>query len=105
MSRWTGPSPRELRHRRDLKQHCSRPFRRIDITPLVFAGGGLTMGQTIGQTDRTASRATSDPYTPANLCATILHTLFDAGQARIQPDLHFILVHSSQVTETEPGNS
>jgi len=58
-----------------------------DITPLVFAGGGLQMGQTIGQTDRTASRATTEAYTPANLCATILQTVFDAGQARIQPDL------------------
>ena len=58
-----------------------------DITPLVFAGGGLQMGQTIGQTDRTASHATTEPYTPANLCATILQTLFDAGHARIQPDL------------------
>lgn len=58
-----------------------------DITPLVFAGGGLKMGQIIGQTDRTASRATTEPYTPANLCATILHTMFDAGQVRIQPDL------------------
>ena len=57
-----------------------------DITPLVFAGGGLKMGQVIGQTDRTASRAVTTPYTPANLCATILQTLFDAGQARIQPD-------------------
>lgn len=58
-----------------------------DITPLVFAGGGLRMGQTIGQTDRTASRATTAPYSPANLCATILQTVFDAGQARIQPEL------------------
>lgn len=58
-----------------------------DITPLVFAGGGLKMGQVIGQTDRTASRATTEPYTPANLCATILQTMFDAGQARIQPEL------------------
>ncbi len=58
-----------------------------DITPLVFAGGGLKMGQIIGQTDRTASRATTEPYSPANLCATILQTVFDAGQARIHPDL------------------
>lgn len=57
-----------------------------DITPLVFAGGGLNMGQIIGQTDRTASYATTEPYTPANLCATILQTAFDASQARIHPD-------------------
>lgn len=57
-----------------------------DITPLVFAGGGLQMGQVIGRTDRTASRATTEPYSPANLCTTILQTVFDAGQARIYPD-------------------
>ena len=28
-----------------------------------------------GQTDRPASRSLTDPYTPANLLATILHTL------------------------------
>jgi hypothetical protein len=58
-----------------------------DITPLVFAGGGLKMGQTIGQTDRTASAAKTEPFTPANLCATILQTVFDAGLARIYPEL------------------
>ncbi|MFN0019868.1 MAG: DUF1501 domain-containing protein [Pirellulaceae bacterium] len=58
-----------------------------DLTPLVFAGGGLKMGQVIGQTDRTASRSLSAPYIPANLLATILHTVFDASQARIQPDV------------------
>ncbi len=57
-----------------------------DLTPLVFAGGGLKMGQVIGRSDRTASRAVTERYTPANLLATILHTLFDAGQARIFPE-------------------
>lgn len=58
-----------------------------EITPLVLAGGGLKMGQVIGQTDRIASRAVSDHYTPAHLLATLLHSVFDAGLARIQPDL------------------
>jgi hypothetical protein len=57
-----------------------------DVTPLVFAGGGLKMGQVIGKTDRTASRVTTELYRPASLLATILHTLFDAGQARINPE-------------------
>jgi hypothetical protein len=57
-----------------------------DVTPLVFAGGGLKMGQTIGQTDRTASSARTEPFTPANLCATILQTVFDASLARIRPE-------------------
>jgi hypothetical protein len=57
-----------------------------DVTPLVFAGGGLKMGQVIGKSDRTASRVTTELYKPANLLATILHTLFDAGRARITPE-------------------
>lgn len=58
-----------------------------DLTPLVFAGGGLKMGQVIGRSDRTASRSVTDPYAPSHLLATILHTVFDAAQARIQPEL------------------
>lgn len=57
-----------------------------DLTPLVLAGGGLKMGQVIGKSDRTASRAVSELYRPGNLLATILHTLFDASQVRITPD-------------------
>lgn len=57
-----------------------------ELTPLVFAGGGLKMGKVIGKSDRTASQAVGERYTPANLLATILHTLFDAGQARIMPE-------------------
>jgi hypothetical protein len=57
-----------------------------DLAPLVLAGGGLKMGQVIGRSDRTASRAVTELFKPANLLATILHTLFDAGQARITPN-------------------
>jgi hypothetical protein len=57
-----------------------------DLTPLVLAGGGLKMGQVIGRSDRTASQAVGERYGPAHLLATILHTLFDAAQARITPD-------------------
>jgi hypothetical protein len=57
-----------------------------DITPLVLAGGGLPMGQVIGKTDRTAGRAVTDLFTPPNLLATILRTVFDAGQVRITPE-------------------
>ena len=56
-----------------------------DVTPLLLAGGGLKMGQIIGRTDRTATRIVTERYTPANLLATILHTLFDAGQAQASP--------------------
>jgi len=51
---------------------------------LVFAGAASDV-QIIGQTDRTASRATTEPYTPANLCATILQTVFGLRVGRSIP--------------------
>jgi len=51
---------------------------------LAFAGGGLRMGQVIGQSSRKADEPDSDPITPLNLMATIMHTLFDVGKLRVQ---------------------
>ena len=49
------------------------------LTPLVFAGGGLKMGQVIGESNRNGSAPATRRYTPENLLATVLHTLFDVG--------------------------
>ena len=57
-----------------------------EVTPLVLAGGGLKMGQVIGETDRTASHVVTEHFTPANLLATMLQTTFNAAQARITPE-------------------
>jgi hypothetical protein len=46
-------------------------------------GGGLKMGQVIGQSDNMATRPASDPYKPSHLMATIFHTLFDLGKLRL----------------------
>jgi hypothetical protein len=54
-----------------------------ELTPLLVYGGGLKMGQVIGQSDRTASRPSTEPYTPAHLMATIFHVLFDVGKLRL----------------------
>jgi hypothetical protein len=59
-----------------------------NATPLVLAGGGLKMGQVVGRTDSTASRATTKPYAPANLFATVLHYLFDNAKLRLRADLN-----------------
>ena len=45
------------------------------------------MGQVIGRSDKTGHRPASTPYTPENLLATILHTMFDAGELRVSPEL------------------
>ena len=54
-----------------------------ELTPLVFFGGGLRMGQVIGRSDSHATRATSRPYRPEHLLSTMMHTLFDVGELRI----------------------
>ncbi len=55
-----------------------------ELTPLLIAGGGLRMGQVIGQTDRHAAQPTTDQYTPRHLMGLIMHTLFDVGQLRLE---------------------
>ncbi len=41
----------------------------------VVAGGGLRMGQIIGETDARAERSKGKPYTPQNVLSTIYHVL------------------------------
>jgi hypothetical protein len=42
---------------------------------VLFAGGGLKMGQAIGTTDSKAEYPTSKPYTPGCVLSTMYHTL------------------------------
>ncbi len=53
------------------------------IAPLLLYGGGLKMGQVIGQSTRDGGEPASDPVNMDNLTATILHALFDIGQVRL----------------------
>jgi uncharacterized protein (DUF1501 family) len=53
-----------------------------NLVPVALYGGGLTMGQVIGQSDRLASYPAGQAYTPQNLFTTIMHTLFDLGELR-----------------------
>lgn len=41
----------------------------------------------IGRSDRNGGRAATEGYGPKNLLATVLHTLFDAAEIRIAPEL------------------
>ncbi len=54
-----------------------------ELTPLVFYGGGLRMGQIVGQSDSQAARPVANPYRPAHLFSTVMHTLFDVGELRL----------------------
>lgn len=55
--------------------------------PLLLAGGGLKMGQVIGESDRQGAQPKSEPIRPANLMATVLQWLLDVGQLRLQDGL------------------
>lgn len=53
------------------------------LSTLALAGGGLRMGQVIGASSRMADHPASDPVTPADLLATLMHLLFDLPQLRL----------------------
>jgi hypothetical protein len=58
-----------------------------NLTTLLLAGGGLKMGQVVGESDATASLPSTRKYGPEDLLGTIFHTLFDLGQLRITQEL------------------
>ena len=74
-----------------------------ELTPLLCFGGGLNMGQVVGQSDRRAERPATRPYTPQNLFATIMHTLFDVAELRlvqsVPRDIQQIIEGSEPITE------
>ena len=57
------------------------------LTPLVFAGGGLNMGQVIGRSDSQCAHPATEAYGPENLLATVMHTLFDTTEMRLRTDI------------------
>jgi uncharacterized protein (DUF1501 family) len=71
-----------------------------NLTPLLLAGGGLQMGQVIGQSDGQAGKPATEPYSPAHLLSTVMHTLFDIGQLRLVSGLPQELL--KVVTESQP---
>jgi hypothetical protein len=58
-----------------------------NLTPLLLAGGGLKMGQVLGESDKTAANPVADPQTPANLLATIMRTMLDVQEIRTMTNL------------------
>lgn len=58
-----------------------------NLAPLLLAGGGLKMGQVVGQSTRDAGEPLTRPYEIPHLVATILDRLFDVPQLRLVPGL------------------
>ncbi|HEY3963691.1 MAG TPA: DUF1501 domain-containing protein [Planctomycetaceae bacterium] len=58
------------------------------LSTLAFAGGGgLKMGQVIGQSSPRIDRPASAPIGLENLLATVVHALFDVSQLRLQTNV------------------
>lgn len=57
------------------------------IAPLLIYGGGLRMGQVVGQSNKDAGEPATDAYGITDLITTIMHTLVDIGDARLMPNL------------------
>lgn len=54
-----------------------------NLAPLLLFGGGLKMGQVVGQSSRNAGDPATEPYSIDNLTSTVMHTLFDVSQLRL----------------------
>lgn len=74
-----------------------------NLAPLMLSGGGITHGQVIGRSTRDGASAVGTPFKPDDLLATMFHTLFDYGQARLIPDLPSELKTALARMEQMPG--
>jgi uncharacterized protein (DUF1501 family) len=74
-----------------------------NLAPLLLAGGGLKMGQVIGQSNRNAGEPQSEPIRIRHLIATILHTLFDVGELRLVPGAPREIAQTMTGWEPIPG--
>jgi len=54
-----------------------------NLGPLFFSGGGLKMGQVIGQSTANGGEPAADPVRIPNVIATIMNTLLDIGEVRL----------------------
>jgi uncharacterized protein (DUF1501 family) len=70
-----------------------------NLTTLAFAGGGLKVGQVIGQSDRLAAKPTTDRYTPRHLMATVMQTLLNVAEVRLRSGLGKV---ASVLSDGEP---
>ena len=70
-----------------------------NLGPLVLAGGGLKMGQVIGQSARNGGEPNSEPVRIKNVISSVMHTLFNVGQLRLVRGVGREIM---QMSESEP---
>jgi len=54
-----------------------------NLAPLLLAGGGLKMGQVVGQSARNGGEPGTEPVRIRHLLGTVMHSLFDVGRLRV----------------------
>lgn len=73
------------------------------LAPLMLAGGGLRMGQVIGESTADAGEPAAGAVTTENLIGTIMHTLLDVGRVRLMEDLprdvHSLVTNATPIRE------
>jgi hypothetical protein len=73
------------------------------LAPLMIAGGGLRMGQVIGESTADAGEPAAGAVTTENLIGTIMHALLDVSQVRIMDqlprDVHSLITNASPIRE------
>lgn len=74
-----------------------------NLSPLMLTGGGLNMGQVIGQSTRHASEPQTEPIERKDLVTSIMHTLFDLGELRITRGVPSELVQVATAGNIIPG--
>jgi uncharacterized protein (DUF1501 family) len=74
-----------------------------NLAPLLLAGGGLNVGQVIGQSNKDGGEPQSDPIRIRNLIATIMQTLFDIGELRLFPGVPREVAQTMTSWEPIPG--
>lgn len=74
-----------------------------NLAPLLLSGGGLQMGRIIGQSSRDAGEPASEPVSIKSLIATILHTMVDVGDVRIQRGLPRDIAQTMTSWDPIPG--
>ena len=74
-----------------------------NLAPLLIYGGGLKMGQVIGQSSRDGGEPASQPVTLRDLLATIMHSLLDIDQVRLMPGIPPRIIEAMTRGEPIPG--
>ena len=78
-----------------------------NLCPLVFVGGGLKMGQVIGESDRIGGEPATTPISSSNVLATVMHSLFDIPELRlvtgIPQDVERVITGGEPIRELTGG--